>query len=334
MGESPLSSELLRALRERLARGQFREALELCLESERDGIRLSAEAQLLAATAATRVGDLVRGSTLAAEALEGFRTRADDDGRMRATNLMGAISFERGLLDAAATSFTESLRLARQLRDSLMAARTANNLASVTHLRGDFPGALELYRSALLDFQRLGDRHFIAETYHNLGLAFRHAAAWQEAERATAEAVRHAEVVGDRALLALTVTGRAELKVALGETAMAVQELDRAARLAGDVGDELGGAEIRRIRALAALRDGNFAAAAQEAEAAHAVAQAQDSVLLTAECAAAAALAHRGLGRQELAERRHAEAVVGFRALGATKLLERLEEEWANSWPL
>ena len=116
-----------------------------------------------------------------------------------------------------------------------MVARIMNNLASVNHLRGDLAGALRLYRSALAAFQRLGDRRYIAETYHNLALAFRQAADLHQAESAAAHAIRHAEALDDVALRALAVTGGAELRVQQGEIAFAHQELDRgrAARARG-----------------------------------------------------------------------------------------------------
>ena len=54
-----------------------------------------------------------------------------------------------------------------------MAARASNNLASLAQL-GERPEvALSLYRSALISYQRLGDRRGMAETHHNLGLVFR-----------------------------------------------------------------------------------------------------------------------------------------------------------------
>lgn len=333
MADLPVPEDLVRALRELLAQGRFQDALDAFQRSVGEGVRPPPAAQLFAATAATRKGDLATGASLAAEALERFRSRADDDGRMRAINLLGAIDFERGRLDQSQEYFTEALRLAHQLHDTLMAARASNNLASAVHLRGDLVGALGLYRSALLGFQRLGDRHYIAETYHNLGLTFRQAAEWREAENASAQAVRHAEVLGDRALMALTMTGRAELRIHLGDVAQAFQELERAARLAREAGDEVGGAEIGRIRALAALRQRDFGAAAKEAETALSVAARFGSLLLAAECAAAAAQAHRGLGRSELAERRREEALEGFRRLGAVRLVERFEAEWLEERP-
>ena len=324
------TDDLVGALRTLIASGGFQKALDAFRGAVRAGARLDAEASLLAATAATRVGDLAVAAALADDALGRFRARADDDGRLRVMNLLGAIGFERGELTGAEACFEEALRLAQRTRDSLMVARVTNNLASVYHLRGDLAVALRFYRSALAGFQRLGDRRYIAETYHNLALAFRQAADLQEAERAAAQAIRHAEVLDDVGLRALTVTGRAELRVQQGEVAFAYQELDRAGRLARQAGDPVGGAEVMRVRALAALKERNYDRAAAEAEAARAVALAHHSALLAAECSAAAALAYRGSGNAELATARRTDATAGLRDLGAAQLLERFGREWGE----
>ena len=170
-----------------------------------------ADARLLAATAATRLGELELAETLAGEAVRRFAERGDFDGRMRALNLLGVIGFERGQLEEAERRLTEALSIAYRLEDSLLAARACNNLASVAHLRGRPEEAVGLYRGALLGYQRLGDRRGTAETYHNLGLTYRQLADYDEAEKAVMQAVRHAESVGEPTLMALTSGGRAEL---------------------------------------------------------------------------------------------------------------------------
>jgi tetratricopeptide (TPR) repeat protein len=314
-------------LRELVRAGRFPEALE-AYRNAGDDLTGRPDAQLLAATAATRVGDFALAAALASEALHRFTARGDFDGRMRTLNLLGVIGFERGRLADAEEHLTEALNLAHRLEDSLAAARACNNLASVVHLRGRPDEAVGLYRGALLSYQRLGDRRGAAETYHNLGLTFRQLSAFDEAEKAVHQALRHAEFVGEPGLLALTSAGRAELRIAVGDSAFAYPELDRAGRLADRAADVVGIAEIRRIRALAALRDGRYELARQEAEAARAVAEEHGVALLAAECAAVSALAHRAMGLDEIASRRRAEAVAGFQQLGAVMLLQRFAADW------
>jgi tetratricopeptide (TPR) repeat protein len=249
---------------------------------------------------------------------------------MRSLNLLGAIHFERGNMAEAEQRFAEALRLGRQLGDSMMLARACNNLASVAQLQGRSDDAAELYRGALLAYQRLGDRRGMAETYHNLGIVYRWAGEWREAEDAANDAVRHADVVGEPSLLALVLTGRAELSVERGDPALAQRELGRAGRLAREASDTIGAAEVVRVEALAALRQDNWQLALDQAETARSVALAHGSTQLAAECAGIAARALRKLGRVEEANNRRSHAEQGFRELGATILLERLDLEWES----
>ena len=251
---------------------------------------------------------------------------------MRSLNLLGVIRFERGRLGEAEQSLAEALSLATQLGDSLTAARACNNLASAIHLRGRPDEAVGLYRGALLAYQRLGDRRGTAEAYHNLGLIYRQLGEWRDAEDATGEALRHAELVGERGLLALATTGRAELMVGAWRIwRRRGRSWSAPARLAAEAGDEVGVAEVERVRALVAYKAGDLTAALAHAEAALATAARDDSVVLGAECAALLALTLKRLGRGTEAEERRAEAEAGFRAFGAARLLERLAEDWKNT---
>lgn len=324
MTAGPTPDDPARELRQLVEAGRYREALEA---HQRTGEPLARrpEVELLAATAATRLGDLGKGISLAESALEHFHSRADSDGRMRVMNLLGAIAFEHGRLDEAQRCFDGALELARTLDDTRMAANASNNLASVAHLQSRPDLALSLYRSALLEYQRLGDRRGTAQTYHNLGLAFREQEAWNDAEAAALQAVRHAEEVGDAALLSLAVTGRAESHIDRGELDLARQELLRAERLAIGTDEEVSLAEVRRLQALLALKSGNYQAAVDLALAARALADKYGILQMQAESAATAAVALRHLGHESEADGYRTEASKLFERLGAEKLKRDLD---------
>src|SRR3954470_8568048 len=304
------------ALRVLLEAGRYPDALEVYRELGDTRSSRRPDVQLLAATAATRLGELAVGAALAEEALRLYRGRGDRDGSMRALNLLGAIHWERGRMTEAERCFADALRLARQLQDSPMLARASNNLASVAHLQGRSDEAAELYRGALLAHHRQGDRRGTAETYHNLALVYRQAGDWQEAEDAAADAIRHAEMVGEAGLLALALVGRAELSVERGEAALAERELERAGKYALAAGDAIGAAEVHRVRALNALHQRDWPAALTHADAARQVALQYDSALMAAECAGIAARALKALGRTDDALVQRSEAETGFRRLG------------------
>lgn len=315
-------------LRGLLGTGQFREVLTRYGALPEAARRGRPELSLLGATAAMRLGDLARAAAFAEQSLDGFRGRTDQDGEMRALNLLGVIGIERGALGEAEQALRAALERAERLGDALLSARAANNLATLNYLRGEAAGALGMYQGALLAYQRLGDRRGAAETYHNLGIVYRMLASWREADTAIVQAVRHAELVGERSLLALAVMGRAELELEQGELDVAERGLERAIALATEAGDELGITEALKLRALLTLRRGEYAAAATAADQALAEAERLGGALLAAESAAVAALAHRKCGARRVAEERAATARRGFALLGAEAFLARFERDW------
>lgn len=323
----PSADDSRRTLRELIGAARYREALELYERLASNGDPPGSDVKLAAATAATRLGALDRATALATEALAQAGARADSDGRMRASNLLGAIAFERGELDEAERAFSVAVEFARELGDTLLAARAANNLASVAHLRGRPEVALGLYRSALLSYQRLGDRRGAAETWHNLGLCSRHMNDLREADTAALEAVRHAELAGDPALIALAVLGRAEIDLDRRDFELALSQISRAGRSAAESGDPILAAEVRRVRALLAAHQEDFTLARAEADAARTIAEQYGSALLSAECCGVSALAARRLGHHD-ADLLRTEAVSGLERLGAGRLLDRFNEAW------
>ena len=309
-----------------MAEGRFQEALDVFRQSE--GRNVPADVQLMAATAATRLGELGLGAALAEASLERFRARADDDGRMRAQNLLGVIEFERGNLERSQQCFTETLGLARTLKDTLMTARACNNLASIADLRGEELGALSLYRSALLSYQRLGDRRGTAEAYHNLGIVFRQMGEWTDAESAANQSIRHAETLVERSLLGIAVMGRAEIGIRRGELDLARQQLAWAATLATESGDELGAIEVKLLGAQLALAEHEFETAVTMAESARQAAIHAKAAVLQAQCAAVSAHALKALDRLDLAEERREEASRLFQSQGARRRQQEFEAAW------
>ena len=313
---------------ERLAQaGRFREAIAAFREAGDDPETGTPGLMLVVARAATRAGKLRLARRLAREALDQFQARADDDGVMHTHNLLGALDFEQGQLEGAAERFRHAQNAARRLGDFLMVARTANNLASVAHLSGRVDEARALYREALLSYQRIGHRRGTAETYHNLGLVAREDGDLPASLAASDQAVRHATQSGESDLRALALAGRAETGVALDEGPLALERLSRAAALAATAGDEIGAAEVERVRALAWWHEGDAERALAAAESARQAAERLGSALLRGECAALAAQALRTLGRSDEAATRQEEALHQFRAVGARRHLERLAQD-------
>lgn len=319
------AADLLQALESLLGEGRYQDVLDRA-PSVDDRVLATPAVLLAVAAAATRLGRLQQGEELASAALGRYRARADDEGRVRAENLLGAIAFARGDIKGASRHWQAAIAIGRAAGDVLTVARASNNLASVAHLTGDVTGARALYRESLAGYQRLADRREIAGILTNLAFTYRWAGDPGTAARLGEDAVRHAELVGDPTLLALVFVGRAETLVDAGEFAVAEHLLSRSEHLASDAGDDVGVGEVHRVRGERSLRLGEPDAALSSALAGHAIGDRCGQPLLRAECAALAARAARRLGRTAEADRHQGEARATFQALGAGLQLARLEE--------
>ncbi|MEO8448276.1 MAG: tetratricopeptide repeat protein [Gemmatimonadota bacterium] len=322
----PAGEDPTRELRVLLQQGQYREILDRFMPLPDGAVDESPATGLFIATAATRVGSLGVGETIATRTLDAFRNRADDDGCMRCHNLLGAISHERGSMDAAASHFGRALELSRARSDLQTGARASGNLASLAFLGGRLEEAASLLREADLAYQRLGDRRGLAETYHNLSIIYRNQGDVSGSVRASEQAVRHADEVDEAGLTSLTTAGLAEALVADGSYSNVPELLDRAARLAMAADDPAGVAEADRIRATLSLALGDYATALALADQAVAEALRLDSAQLQAESAIVAVRALRGLHRHNEAAALRGEAEAIFERLGATYQLGLLRD--------
>src|SRR5262245_51734454 len=108
----PPASNPLENLRALLSQGRYQDVLDRHAAESGEWPAREPSLSLAVATAATRLGRLNEGESLAQTALVEFRWRTDEDGRMRTLNLLGAIAFERGKLGEANAHCRAALELA------------------------------------------------------------------------------------------------------------------------------------------------------------------------------------------------------------------------------
>jgi tetratricopeptide (TPR) repeat protein len=181
---TPFTDDPTHQLRELVRAGRFREALDWYRRAEGD-LTARPDAQLLAATAATRLGDFAVAAALAGEALQRFTARADVDGRMRTLNLLGVIGFERGRLADAEEHLSEALNLAYRLGDSL-AAGACNNSCGVHRWPSDEAAGSPRRPEPLLGGAAL------PRSYHNLASPSGSSELMKRRRRCTSYAARRA----------------------------------------------------------------------------------------------------------------------------------------------
>jgi len=209
------------------------------------------------------------------------------------------------------------LELARAVQDDAAQARCLNNLGIIASLRGDPGGALANYQLALAAYQQAGLVRGMAETHHNIGIAWRDRGDHRRALAAAEQAVRLAMQVADESLVGLALTGRAEIHLLMADAALAAAELERAATAYRRVQFEAGLPDVWRLQGIVAQQRGELPEAIRLLRRAAEIAVTQGSAeaLAAVERDLGTALAASGDGAGARAARQRAQLL--YERLGA-----------------
>jgi tetratricopeptide (TPR) repeat protein len=318
-------------LRDLVATARYREALAMFLEADERSEPLSPETQILAATAASRIGEFALSAALAGGAQTAFQHLDNTAGVLQCINLLGTLAFERGNIDDAEARFRVVVELAERANCPRFAARGANNLANIAHLRDQPEHASALYQKALDAYHRVEDELGIAETRYNLIRSRWVSLGTKDALEACSRSVETAERLGVGGLISLTLLGRAELLIERGAFQEATDDIDRAQMLAWLEGNGPHVLESERLRAFLSLRRGMAAGAHERAELIRSRATEAGCALIAAEAASISALALKIERRLPEADAAHDRAIASFRALGAHGLLANHQRAWEET---
>jgi tetratricopeptide (TPR) repeat protein len=306
----------LRDVRRAVREGAYADAIRL-LDGAAPATRGTPEALLLSAMARWRIGAFVRSRTAAVQARDGFRTRGDADGEMRAENVAAAGAFALGDLAEAERGFTRALDLADELGDDLMIARCANNLGNVAYYLRRSETALSFYRLALANFERLGFTLGLAEGWLNTTLALHDAGQLEESRDAAERAVEAAERSGDARILGQALAARSETDIARGDVDFGRALAERALALARAHEHVMGEVDALRILGTIARVRGEPHEALRLVESALDIARRLADPWREAECRRELGILYRSVGRDADARTALAAAADAFGRLGA-----------------
>ena len=321
------SSIVIDTARQLAAAGRHAEVVEYLGARAGSELADSPSLALLYGTAHARLGRHDDGQRWLDLALDLARKRDEQAVERNALNARGAIALVSGRIDEAADYFTQALLAASRDGDAATTGRCSNNLGIISNLRGRHAEAIGSWELAAAAFDRAGLRRGVAECHHNLAIAYREQGALDRALAAADRAVGQAEAEGDRSLWALALRGRAEIRVARRELALARGELDRVRELRGGLRDTVGEAEDLRVAASLLVAEGQPAAAERALREVIARAEPHGRPQLLAEATRDLALLLRGSGRTSEAQAAARRAKAVFTRLGAEDEIRNLASQ-------
>ncbi|HYK12064.1 MAG TPA: tetratricopeptide repeat protein [Gemmatimonadales bacterium] len=255
------SLEPLHVAQELADAGRYATLVVYLAEQPLDELDRSPMLILLNAIGHARLGKLDVGLQWANLALARARQAKDRAVEVRALNVCGAITLERGGLDEATRFFARAQEQALDENDMVTLGRCANNLGIIANIQGDHATAVGAYIRAITAYQKGSNDAGAIESCHNLAITYRELGDLVRSLEFEDAALRHAEQVGDDRLWAQALAGRAEAHVAMGESELALREVRRALVVHRDLKDPVRQAEDLRILASALTATGKSAPA-------------------------------------------------------------------------
>ncbi len=299
-------------------------------ESELEG---SPSLALLYGTAHARLGRHDEGLRWLDMALDQARKQDEQAVERHALNARGAVALVSGRLDEAADYFTQALMAASRDGDLATTGRCSNNLGIISNLRGRHAEAIGSWEIAVAAFERAGLPQGVAECHHNLGITYREQGALDRAVAEADRALAQAEAAGDRALRALALRGRVEIRVVAGELEAARRDLDQVREMRGRMPNPVSEAEDLRVAALVLAAEGDVAAAERTLRDVIARAETHRRPQLQAEATRDLAILLRRTGRHVEAQAAARAAKAVFAQLGAEAEIRNLAaQEWGDDF--
>src|SRR5437867_4382138 len=282
---------------------------------------------LLYGIAQARLGRHDQGLQWIDQALASARQRHEHGVERHALSARGAIALVSGELSEAADYCTQALMAASRDGDHATTGRASNNLGNISSLHGRFAEAIASWEIAAAAFHRAGLQNGVAECHHNMANAYRERGALDRALSEADLAIATSESAGDETLFALTLRGRAEVRIARSEPELARRDLERVREIRVRLPDPVSEAEDLRVLALVALSENQVSRAEKSLREVIGRAELHGRILLVGEATRDLATVLRRAGRMGEAAVAAQSAKAMFVRIGAEGEIRKLADQ-------
>ena len=166
-------------------------------------------------------------------------TGTDDKiGIARCESMIGTIYAEQGKLSKAQSHFLKGLEFVED-NTQLVSGLLHNNLGIVNTMTGNFEKAITFYQRALVIFENLKKNNHIADTRHNIGMAFMRRSEYPIALNEFDKSIAAAMPIDYKNILAISYLSKSYTYTLTEDLSMAEVWLQKSMEIASEINDNL-----------------------------------------------------------------------------------------------
>lgn len=242
-----------------------------------------------------------------------------------ALNNLTAIYFRQAAWNRMQDAGFRAFDLAQALDNDQLAACIAYNLGAMYSLQGETRKALLILHQSITYFEKAHDLTGLAETYNNLGNAYRDLGMFREAARAYGHSLHFARLAERPIIYACVLTNRAELSCKVNDYTLALRHSQEALKIFREYAYETGEADVIKCLGTIAMHQKEFSQAESHFQRAIEINLRNQHIFGLVETYLAFAELEHLRQRKQKALDYAQEARRHYRALGATSRVEKLD---------
>jgi tetratricopeptide (TPR) repeat protein len=239
-----------------ITNGEFIAAIDinqkiiLLTAEDKNMMDLHANAHLLVGEIYSRQANWRDGFIFINKALEIFSSVNDVKGIAKCENLLGTIHGDLGDIKSAIENFESALEKSNEEPNHIEKGKIEINLGIVSTIKGLFDEALNYFKRALINYEKVGDKKRIAEIHQNIGMVYSKKGDYKYAINEFDESLSYAIEANYLQNIGIVYLSKAFAYSKMNDFSLANAFADKSMEVAHKLNDKLTIAEVYKIKGI------------------------------------------------------------------------------------